>query len=144
MFTKISRNSSLLHSILIKILKIFSHFPFALELCRGLSKRILTIKIKKNQYSIIILALKLEKGKGMFNKAKTLINLTLLLTAAVAQGVAAQSTVVGSTPAEFNVSGGSASYSISIQVAPGRGGMRLVSEPHSIADVVEGEAENYF
>ncbi|MFT7387958.1 MAG: hypothetical protein ACI8VC_001202, partial [Candidatus Endobugula sp.] len=70
------------------------------------------------------LALKLEKGKGMFNKAKTLINLTLLLTAAVAQGVAAQSTIVGSTPAEFNVSGGSASYSIPIQVAPGRGGMQ--------------------
>jgi hypothetical protein len=60
----------------------------------------------------------------MFNKAKTLIKFTLLLAAAVAQGVAAQSTVVGSMPAEFNVSGGSASYSIPIQVAPSRGGMQ--------------------
>ena len=33
-------------------------------------------------------------------------------------------TVVGSIPAEFNVSGGNASYSIPIQVAPGRGGMQ--------------------
>ena len=60
----------------------------------------------------------------MFNKVKTLINFILLLTTVVAQGVSAQSTVVGSTPAEFNVSGGSASYSIPIQVAPGRGGMQ--------------------
>ena len=37
--------------------------------------------------------------------------------------VHAQTTTVGSIPAEFSVSGGSASYSIPIQVASERGGV---------------------
>ncbi len=36
----------------------------------------------------------------------------------------ANNTVVGSIPAEFNVANGVASYSVSIDFAPGRGGMQ--------------------
>lgn len=57
----------------------------------------------------------------MLTSAKTLLTSAALL---FASHTAIASTVVGSTPAEFNVSGGSASYSIPIQVAPGRGGMQ--------------------
>ena len=60
----------------------------------------------------------------MFAKARYAITQTLLLSALITQTATAQQTVVGSTPAEFDVSGGQASYSIPIQVAPGRGGMQ--------------------
>jgi RHS repeat-associated protein len=54
----------------------------------------------------------------------TLVNAACLATALFAQSALAQQTVVGSIPAEFSVNSGSASYSIPIQVAPGRGGMQ--------------------
>lgn len=60
----------------------------------------------------------------MFAKVRHLITSTLLIFSVTIHVAVAQSTVVGSTPAEFNVSGGQASYSIPIQVAPGRGGMQ--------------------
>ncbi len=60
----------------------------------------------------------------MFNQyflpVVTALTATLFSVCASAQST----TVVGSTPAEFDVSNGTASYSIPITVAPGRGGMQ--------------------
>lgn len=61
-----------------------------------------------------------RQGHVMFISAKAFIASAALF---VISHTAIATTVVGSTPAEFNVSGGQASYSIPIQVAPGRGAL---------------------
>ncbi|MGS2717859.1 RHS repeat-associated core domain-containing protein [Eionea flava] len=56
------------------------------------------------------------------NPLKSLLSTVLISTVMISH--ASADTVVGSIPAEFSVNSGQASYSIPIQVAPGRGGMQ--------------------
>ncbi len=59
----------------------------------------------------------------MLNKSIAFI--VIAFSIAISVSTSAQTTtVVGATPAEFNVSNGTANYSIPIAVAPGRGGMQ--------------------
>jgi RHS repeat-associated protein len=60
----------------------------------------------------------------MLNKTTLATLLTFTSAFFVTPSAIAQQTVVGSIPAEFTVSGGTANYSIPISVAPGRGGMQ--------------------
>ncbi len=60
----------------------------------------------------------------MFTRVATVCRLLLTGSFLFTPWVAATTTVTGSIPAEFSVSGGQASYSIPIQGAPGRGGMK--------------------
>ena len=62
----------------------------------------------------------------MLNKlTSTLITAVgTLLLATAPMDTAAEETLVGAIPAEFNVINGSVNYTLPIQVAPGRGGMQ--------------------